>query len=856
MTSIRGLTGGGAPLGTAAALAVAAGGALAMLLPVHGALAGGLWYLGAWLLLAVAAVTCAELAVVRAKRTSNDSRTLLRLNITGLLALALMAELALITARFAQNHTYGMAWASGGLLLALLVGATWRTAAVSVAYSRYTPSDSFVACAAFVLAEACGGWLTVRFAVEGPLWAAWGLGCAMVVLAWAFWLFDMPSSVSEEAVFGSAAALGLAGVVARSVVRGETAVYWVGGIVAVILLLYGLLQFLDSSPSWPRSGGGRGRAAPMGAQLVGLLVPLASLTYPVWDAGYWGRQGSTYPALLDLSYLAGAGAVLLVAQGTILAWLGTTPSQNRTNELAHEVRRLVEHYELEPPPREEYPQPPPHPHAPSYERRGRDWESGHPRWEMYYERQLQLQRHLASLRDEMSNEGGLRSVLHHIKRPLLSSAVNRIHRRTALHTGLAIDEIWPRIELVAPASVKRQVQRREWGVLASRIVIASAVCTAGVWLFIALAGLGGFRFESGSPALIILGPLLVAAVAGARLRRLLVEAYAAKADAVDVFRFDLAKTIQLALPEDASGMIQLASVLSGASPLYQAVGRRPVRLLSESSGFPTGVQFDELAAAVADRVHRDVREDVRTAVRDEYASLAQQERAGATLAEPDLAQLARDIAQSAARPVSAHLGEHLTELQENLRRDVRAAVRMSLEESVTGPPLTNFVGYLAIELDRRAQSEEQPSARAEGGTIKALAGRRVNLVVSVVRDLRAQGAASVVESGPGKDFFVFEPVRIEDGRDAPTASFDAMADSSTLTSLPQRRNLLVTDESQTTFGFQMPGEEGCHEVWFQLYQAGHLVQVTALKIEVETAPPAAEPGEATGDTTGDTTGGV
>jgi hypothetical protein len=202
--------------------------------------------------------------------------------------------------------------------------------------------------------------------------------------------------------------------------------------------------------------------------------------------------------------------------------------------------------------------------------------------------------------------------------------------------------------------------------------------------------------------------------------------------------------------------------------------------------------------------------------------------------------LAREVAGRAAGPVAEglkdHLKNHLTELHRQFDRDVRAAIHSSVKESVAGPTLSNFVGYLAIELDRGQQE-----VRADGGTVTAPAGQRVKLFVSVVRDPRARDLPSVVESPPGRDFFVFEPVRVEGGRDSRTVSFDAMADSSTLTPLPQRRNLLVENEQQTAFEFRLPEEEGGHEVWFQLYQAGHLVQVVALKVEVQA------PAGATGD---------
>ncbi|TPQ20661.1 hypothetical protein [Streptomyces sporangiiformans] len=835
MTASAGTTRGRVFFGAVTGLAVAAGGVVAVLALVPDAPAGGLWRLAEWLLLASVAVWCAELCVARAAQPRRPGEAqafrTLRLRTNGVLATSLVAELTLLTAGFARNDAYGTAWASGGVLLALLVGATARTSSISSAHSVYTPSDPLTAIAGFVLAELCGGWLTVRFAMEGPLWAAWGLGGAMVALALGFWLTDSPSSSSQstyEKVFGSAAGLGVAGAVAWSTVRGETVAAWtVGGVAAGVLLVLGVLAFLENNSTsfalpWPRAVVGQGRTTSLGAQFAGVLVPLASVTWAVWGGESWSGEGSGDDRLLDVSYLAGAGAVLLVAQGAVLAWTVTSPPQRWMNELVGAVRQSVPGPEHDP----------------------------------YYESYAQRERGESWHRAPTSNQGVLSAAFHHLTHPLQSAAVITIHRRTALETGLAIDKIWPRIELVAPEQVKRQVRRREQGLLASRLVVASAVCTAGVWLFIALSDLGGFRLEGGSPALLVVGPLLVAAVALVQARRLLAEVYAAKADAVDVFRYDLATSLHLMLPENAHDMIRLASALSGDPTPYPLQGHGPQQQFAVDPGLPPGAQLHHLAADVADRLRSDLRADVRDAVREEYALLVRRDPARATLSAPDLAQLARDIAHSAAGPVSSHLKSHLTDLQQKFHQDVRATIRSSLEESVTGPPLTNFVGYLAIELDRRAQSEEQPPVRAEGGTIRATVGRRVNLVVSVVRDQRAQSLASVVASRPGTDFFVFEPVRVEGGKDARAVSFDAMADSSTLTPLPQRKNLLVHDETQTTFGFQMPEEEGSHEVWFQLYQTGHLVQVVALKIEAEAAPPPSGTGPESGPESGTAADGV
>jgi hypothetical protein len=114
----------------------------------------------------------------------------------------------------------------------------------------------------------------------------------------------------------------------------------------------------------------------------------------------------------------------------------------------------------------------------------------------------------------------------------------------------------------------------------------------------------------------------------------------------------------------------------------------------------------------------------------------------------------------------------------------------------------------------------------------------LGLVLFVVRDPRARGAAATQQTDPDRQFFVLEPVHVEGGRDEPTVQFEAIVDSRTLTPRPQRQTLRTQEEAQTVFRFQMPDKEGCHEVWFQLYQSGRLLQVIAVSIAVKATAPA------------------
>jgi hypothetical protein len=846
MAGSTGTTRGVALFATAATVLVAVGGAGAVLVPVHGAAAHGLWLLSGWLVIAAAAAWCAEAAVARVRRSRQSTRQgetrTLHLYTTGILATASVGELALIIARLTRGQEDATAWAAGGLFLALLGVASWRTANVSDRYgsaSGHTPSDDILTIAPFALAEACGAWLTARFAAEGPLWAAWALGGAMVALAAGFWLSDSQDWSADDRylkVFGAAGALGAGGVVAGFALRGETvAACWAGGVaVGGPLLVVGALSL--TSALRRRTAGGRGRTAPPGAQLAGILVPLASVAWAMSHGEPWSAADSG-ERLLRVGWLAVAGAALLLVQNVVLLWTGSGQPGGWTAEMARRVRGLAQ----------EEAGPPGRPDRSGRLSRGHDgygpgWSSPEGEWDWEREQAWERDRERVRererrLRELDSTPDSVPTWWRRLAQPLRSAAVNELHRRTALTTGLVIDEVWPRIALVASDEVLRQVRRGERGVLVWRITVAAALGTAGAWLLIALTGFGGFRYTDWQPAPLVWGPLLVAAIALVQARRLLAEVNQAKADAVEVYRYDLAKRMHITLPPDPSGpyMIRLAGALSGDEPPDGSGWHRP-----QEPELPDGARLDELAALVALRVRSGVRAEVRQAVREGYASLDPRFPAGAAGADLDLTALAREVADRAAGPVAeglkGHLKNHLTELHRQFERDVRAAIHSSVKESVAGPALSNFVGYLAIELDRGQQD-----VRADGGAVTAPAGQRVKLFVSVVRDPRARDLPSVVESPPGRDFFVFEPVRVEGGRDSRTVSFDAMADSSTLTPLPQRRNLLVENEQQTAFEFRLPEEEGGHEVWFQLYQAGHLVQVVALKVEVQA------PAGATGD---------
>ncbi|MBK3520185.1 hypothetical protein [Streptomyces eurythermus] len=799
-------------------------------MPVHD-LSTALVRLALWLALAAsawrfAALAAARLGPARPPTASTSAKARKRhLRANGLLATCLFAQLLLIVAGAARDDLAVEAGA-GGLMLALVSFATWHAIRIGVTYGNgFTPSDSFRTVGAFALTGLCGVWLTVRGAARGPLWLAWLVGVLSVLLAALFWLLDdRNASEAERAnflMFASTAAAGVLGVVIDAFARDvNVPVPVLLGSVPALLLSAAVTGVLWRLRGRPLDTG------PPGAQLAGLVVPLGSVLWAAWK--WWEWDDATLIVWVRVSGLVVSAALLLVLQTVVLGWLDTTLAPSRVATLVRAVRDTAQRVadERDDIARSTYRFPDAH----AYERE-----------RAYREREVR-ERERRFLDQQLGHaklipaHGGGTTLRHLLSHPLLSPGVAAVHRDTTLRTGLAIDKMWPRVEVIAPPAIRQRVRRSERRVLIWRLIAASALCTAAVWAVVAYltATHSGRADDALDPALLAVlvgvGPLPPAVFAVVQARRQLIESTMAKAQAVDVLRYDLARTMQLELPEDTHSMILLAHALSGDRlPDSPPVRLRHRRTVAEPGGRPATDPTD------LDRLRRDIREEVRrevrSALRDASETLLPRSPAPVTLQEEHLSRLARDTAE----PIGNRLKDQLTELVQSLRREMGAVVRTSLDETVTGPPLTNFLGYLAIEPDRRAENTEPP-LRAERGTLKATAGGRISLMLSVVRDRRAQNTAALVAAGAGKEFFVYEPIRIEGGQEAGSVPFEAMVDSSTLTPLPQRKSLSVAHEVQTPFGFRLPEQPGTHEVWFQLYQAGRLIQVTALRIEAEAAP--------------------
>lgn len=136
-----------------------------------------------------------------------------------------------------------------------------------------------------------------------------------------------------------------------------------------------------------------------------------------------------------------------------------------------------------------------------------------------------------------------------------------------------------------------------------------------------------------------------------------------------------------------------------------------------------------------------------------------------------------------------------------------------LEEVLRGPVLDNFEGYAAAALTGEA-----------GAPVRAVApGGRCRLSVLMRPDEPAGGAA--------------EPIRIEDGQDAPEVTFKVVADGGPLGIAPRRGTITVSEDGTSAgaaFEVTVPEatEAGSYPVYVQVYQKTQLLCVLRLKLKV------------------------
>lgn len=775
--------------------------------------------------------------------------------------LALFSEIGLVwlTVVFAIDGRSGPAWLAGGVALAVLV--FWT--GLVVRESRMDDHELVVVIVGVALSAAAFGWLFVcLMADDQPLGAGLTAGPAALGLialiyrsrgadnldGWPGWGLTLLFTAGLGAVVAKLASDG------HSVSAGLVGGLWLIGIL-------GGLWLMDSWPALTWSIGLRrsgpeaiepppGDVVPLWARAAGLVLPLGAVVWAVLDDA--GRPGTSLAdVLVGMAELAIAAAFLLMLQGLILGWLRPGYAPHLVEAAAHYVRQRVpsrygrnldrgwseaerhwREYEL-------------HARSP-HEWEGDDLHRERARFEQERARfewePAQFERERAwrdqeQIRQEFDQHRVAPGILSRLARPLSPDAGNDTAIAAALTTGLVVDRVWPRIELVASLEVKREAHRRSRDVALLRVTAASAVCTGLSWVF--AAGVVARSQSGGGLAMLFIGPFLIALAALALGRRRLVEAYEHRVSAVEVYRFDLAEAVRLPPPSSNAELIALSDVLEGPGgydrPLVWSGVAETAAAVEVSA-----VSRESLVSEVSNRVLREVCE----VLRDEHEALAQRLTPG-RLGKKDLGRLAQEVAQRTSKSVGERLGRQVADIKENSAQELRQALREGIEESVIGPPLVNFTGYFALQLEAGlgyaadgAGGTGPTGGAAYATTVVASAGQRLGLVLFVVRDPRARDAASTQQTVPDRQFFALEPVHVEGGRDAPTVDFEAIVDSPTLNPSPHRRTLRTQTEAQTVFRFQLPDAEGLHEVWFQLYQSGRLLQVIAVSIAVRAASPA------------------
>ncbi|MFE2560350.1 hypothetical protein ACFXGT_30890 [Streptomyces sp. NPDC059352] len=786
--------------------------------------------------------------------------------ILGVLAGSSEIGLVWLAVVFAVDGRPGPAWLAGGVALAVLV--FWT--GLVIRDSRMGGHELAVVVGGVALSGAAFGWLVVRLAADDRplvalLMAVPALGLITLIYrlrdaddldGWPGWGLTLLFTAGLGAV---AAKLAVDG---HSVAAGLVCGLWLIGILVGLRLLdFWSWSDLTSSRGLRRSGPEPigpppGGMVPLWARAVGLVVPLGAVVWAELDNA--GRPGTgVADVLVGVAEVAIAAAVLLMLQGLVLGWLrpGCVPRlveaaaqyvrqrepsryyPNRDGEWSDGERRERHLREYEPYVRE---------HEPSlreremYARPPHGWESDDLHQERARSERERAGRDQERIREEFYRYGLAprpTGILSRVVRPLSPAGGSAAAVAAALSTGLVVDRVWPRIELVASLEVKREAHRRSRDVALLRVTAASAVCAGLSWPF--AAGVVARSQPGGGLAVLFIGPFLIALAALALGRRRIVEAYEHRVSAVEVYRFDLAEAVRLPPPGSNAELIALSDVLEGHGgydrPLVWSGATETAAAVEVSA-----VSRESLVSEVSQRVLREVCE----VLRDEHEALAQRLTPG-RLGKKDLGRLAQEVAQHTSKSVGERLERQVAHLQEGSTQGLRQVLREGIEESVIGPPLANFTGYFALQLadghkpaaDGAADTRPTGGA-AHGTTVVASPGYRLGLVLFVVRDPRARGAASTQQTAPDRQFFALEPVHVEGGRDVPTVDFEAMVDSPTLTPSPRRQTLRTQKEAQTVFRFQMPDEEGSHEVWFQLYQSGRLIQVIAVSIAVRTAAPA------------------
>jgi hypothetical protein len=661
---------------------------------------------------------------------------------------------------FAVDGRPGPAWLAGGVALVVLV--FWT--GLVIWDNGMEDRELAVVVVGIALSGAAFGWLFVRLVADDqPLGAGLMAGPAALGLialtyrlrgtddldGWPGWGLTLLFTAGLGAVMAKLAVDG------HSVSAGLVGGLWLIGILVGLWLLDfwpDLTWSIGLRRSGPETiGPPPGDVVPLWARAAGLVLPLGAVVWAVLDNA--GRPGTSLADLLvGIAELAIAAAVLLTLQGLILGWLrpGYVPrlveaaahyvrqrepsryGRNRDSEWSEAERHWREHErylrerELDARSLHEWERDDLHRERARFERERPqfEWEQARSERERAWRDQEQIREEFDQYRVSPRSTG----ILSRLARPLSPAAGNNAAVEAALTTGLVVDRVWPRIELVASLEVKREAHRRSRDVALLRVTAASAVCTGLSWVF-AAGVVARSQPGGGGLAMLFIGPFLIALAALALGRRRIVEAYEHRVSAVEVYRFDLAEAVRLPPPGSNAELIALSHVLEGHGgydrPLVWSGAAETAAAVEVSAA-----SRESLVSEVSQRVLREVCE----VLRDEHEALAQRLAPG-RLGKKDLGRLAQEVAQHTSKSVGERLGRQVADLQESSAQELRQALREGIEESVIGPPLANFTGYFALQLEAGhghaadgAADTRPTGGAAHGTTVVASPGQRLGLV--------------------------------------------------------------------------------------------------------------------------------
>lgn len=345
--------------------------------------------------------------------------------------------------------------------------------------------------------------------------------------------------------------------------------------------------------------------------------------------------------------------------------------------------------------------------------------------------------------------------------------------------GFVVDDAWSRLKVVLPAGLRLRHLLTESIVIWTRLVVAVAMG----WVVFFAVFLSWFA----------LLPLVVIGWAMWAGRRQLVRAYEMRAATADIYRFELAERMRVALPASQSEFAQLGPVFTGGQTEWELVP-------AQNGNLTTHVHHGDVNAEAADT----------SRLEEQLADTRQ----GLTIELHRVTERLKDAQ------------DRLSELTDRQLSAIPDLVARSVGAAVSAPPMVNFTGYLAIE-------DQDDESLVDGNTIMTTPAAQVGVVVSVLADARARDSAP--ERGTEDDrFLALQPLHIDGGRTEPEVEFELVVDSATVRPSPRRHQVRVarpTGQSQVPVSLLVPDQDGRHEVWLQLFQSGQLVQMVMIIVE-------------------------